>query len=102
MNYTTPPHILAAHARAEALEEAKWTDTEARERRHDEVSDQLKAGDEDSQTMMTNLEEGNALYFLLDWASRGYQGLDVDGLKKCIEEAVKLGADEIVEQEFKR
>lgn len=95
----TPAHIMAVHARAEETYEREWTETEARERRIDEVADAIKSGDEYSAVTVAELQDGDALFHLLDWASRGYKDLAVDELKVLVEKAVKLGAERIVDGE---
>lgn len=75
-----------------------WDAQTKAERTHDALCDDLKSGDEDSALMIKELQDGDALYYLLDWASRGYTGLDTDALKAIVEKAVKIGADDIMKR----
>ncbi|WP_416398085.1 hypothetical protein [Allohahella sp. A8] len=79
--------------------ERVWDAQEKSERRHDEICDQLKSGDMSSVKMFRELEDSNVLCELLAWASRGYTDLNETSIRKMIERAVKLGADEILAKE---
>ena len=106
MNANRQPHDLMQTAiylgdyKLEDVEgERVWTAQEKSERRHNEICDQLKAGDLSSVKMFRELEDSNVLCELLAWASRGYTDLNETSIKKMIERAVKLGADEILAKE---
>ena len=96
----TYPYLGADHMLEDVLGEREWSDSEKRERRYDEICDQLKAGDEYSDTMTAEMQDSDIYFHLMDWASKGYQGLNIEALKSLIERAVKVGADEIIAKEF--